>query len=148
VKKILIVLAVGALVVGLTIAAVIHTLYYPNIGTIGPLTMYLDDDITDEIPAEQYFGDTPIDWEVCIPNIPYVFDNMTVVNIGDKPLTINLVTKNLPEAWILTWTDSAGNPIVNEELAPNTQVEGKLSLTIPLGETLWPEWGFDINGEE
>jgi len=111
-----------------------------NIGTIGPLAMYLD--------TVQYYGDEPIDWGVCIPGEAYIFDNMTVINIGEATLTVNLITEGLPEDWSLTWLDSVGETCDGTVLTTNEQVEGTLTLTIPDTATEWPTWGFYIEGND
>ena len=102
--------------------------YYPNIGTIGSLTLYLND-----VP---YPDGTQINW-----GLTRTFSNMTVVNTGNVDLTAFITTENLPAGWILEWNRN------NTLLMPNNKIEGWLNLTIPETETEWPSWGFYLIGE-
>lgn len=106
--------------------------YYPNVGTIGTLEVYIDD--------IEYFEGNSVNWSVCQPGYMY-WKNMTVANIGDTTLNISILPDHLPFDWVLTWDAN------NVELGPNEFVMGWLNLTIPIDAIEWGEWGFYLIGE-
>jgi hypothetical protein len=108
--------------------------YYPNDGTITSygLAMYLDGTLKP--------NGTTIDWGPCDKGTVQSFSNVTVVNVGNVNLTVTITTTGLPADWVLEW--QANNTL----LEPNYEVEGWLNLTIPLTATVWPSWGFSLNG--
>lgn len=128
----------------IALSAIIVQYLYPNLVTISSpsLELWLDADSTDGIPAVKYPNETAIDWGMLDAGDSYFFDNMTVLNTGNIPLTITITAYGLPEGWTLTW---AGDGTLVD---PTETVEGVLTLTVPEGATTPTEkWGFWINGE-
>jgi len=142
VKKIALTLtATLGFLIGMVAAAVVIHYYYPNIGTISQasLTLYLNNKL--------YTNNTAINWTELNggsldPGYTYTVENMTVVNTGNTPLTVYIVTEGLPADWTLSW--QANDTLLN----PSEQVSGWLNLTIPDTATDWPTWGFHLYGDD
>lgn len=108
--------------------------------------MYLKENNAD--PANYlYPNGTPVDWGNCVPGDIIYFENMTVINTGGTTFTINLVIRNLPTTWSLTWENNDID-CSGRSLEPGAKVEGELTLTIPVTAATWPEdCGFWLKAE-
>lgn len=93
------------------------------------------------IEGEVWINNTAINWGDCKPGYTYLME-LNVTNTGNMPLTIQLTTYGLPSTWTLTWAGS------NKLLAIGESVMANLELTIPSDATVWPTWGFWINGNQ
>lgn len=132
-KLSLILVCLIAAVIGAASAAFVVQYYYPNVGSIGALTVYIND--------VEYADETPINWGACQPGYMY-WKNMTVMNMGNVALNVSIVLEGLESSWTLTWDAN------NTELQVGESVMGWLNLTIPTEATTWGTWGFYLNGEE
>ncbi len=139
IKKFLVTVALiaAAALTAIVVADILYSLYFPNTGEIvtpkSELTAYLDGTLLT--------NETIIDWGKCEPGGTYYFENFTVANTGDTTLTVTLRPTGLPSGWQLQWQGNATT------LAPSEKTGGWLNLTIPPDATVWPDWGFWINGE-
>jgi len=131
-RKVLVLLALAVSLISVGSATTYYTLYHTgkaNVKGHPELTEYLDG-----VPLA---NNTVINWGDVDPGQDYI-KNYTVLNSGNKPLTVILRVENLPVGWSLIW--AANNTALN----PGESAQGNLILSVPssASETLhtWDQW--------
>ena len=108
----------SALLIATVLAVTFANYLHPMTSTVASVTL------TRVLDGTPLADDEPIDWGLVEPDTTYQFDNLTVLNTGNKDASIMLTAPDLPAGWALTWV---GNHTI---LRPAEWVGGSIELYV------------------